>query len=98
MGEEDGVALNVSVDHALRVEDRQCLQDRQTYSRNLLLVHPEEGRRHRRHVPLQFFSSVLVRYFLFLEPGSDYEFLADLTPNSDFSLKIVAILFFSSST
>lgn len=28
MSKEDGVTLNVPVDHTLCVEDRQCLQDR----------------------------------------------------------------------
>lgn len=46
MSEEDGVTLDVSVDHTLCVEDRQRLQDRQTHCGNLLLVHPGEGRRH----------------------------------------------------
>lgn len=40
MSEEDGVALYVSVDNALCVEDRQRFQDRQTHGGNLLLVHP----------------------------------------------------------
>lgn len=44
MSEEDGVALDVSVDHTLCVEDRQRLQDRQTHGGNLLLVHPAERR------------------------------------------------------
>lgn len=44
MSEEDGVALNVPVDHTLRVQDRQCLQDRKTHGGNLLLVHPEEAK------------------------------------------------------
>lgn len=44
VGEEDGVALDVSVDHALRVEDGQRLQDRQAHGGDLLLVHPDEGR------------------------------------------------------
>lgn len=46
MSEEDGVALDVSVDHTLRVEDRQRLQDRQTHGGNLLFVHPGERSGH----------------------------------------------------
>lgn len=46
MSEEDGVTLDVSVDHTLCVEDRQRLQDRQTHCSYLFLVHPGEGRRH----------------------------------------------------
>lgn len=42
MSEEDGVALDVPVDHTLSVQDRQCLQDGKTHGGNLLLVHPEE--------------------------------------------------------
>lgn len=42
MSEEDGVALDVSVDHTLCVEDRQRLQDRQTHGGDLLFVHPAE--------------------------------------------------------
>lgn len=45
VGEEDGVALDVSVDHTLRVEDRQRLQDGQADRGDLLLVHPAEQNR-----------------------------------------------------
>ena len=41
-GEQDGVTLDVSVDHALRVQVGQRPQDRQTHRGNLLLVHPAE--------------------------------------------------------
>ena len=44
MREEDGVTLDVSVDDALSVEDRQGLQDRQTHGGDLLLVHPAARR------------------------------------------------------
>lgn len=57
MSEEDGVALDVPVDHTLRVEDRQCLQDGQTHGGNLLLVHPEEARK---HTPFNLFTTSLV--------------------------------------
>ena len=57
MSEEDGVTLYVSVDHTLCVEDRQRLQDRQTYCGNLLLVHPEEGKRDNREMSVQPCSS-----------------------------------------
>lgn len=42
MSEEDGITLDVPVDHTLCVEDRQRLQDRQTHCGDLLLVHPGE--------------------------------------------------------
>ena len=40
VGEKDGVALDVSVDHSLGVQNGQSLQDRQTHRSDLLLVHP----------------------------------------------------------
>lgn len=40
VSQEDGVALDVSVDHALSVQDRQRLEDGQTHRGDLLLVHP----------------------------------------------------------
>lgn len=40
VSEEDGVTLDVSVDHTLSVEHSQRLQDRQTHRGDLLLVHP----------------------------------------------------------
>lgn len=43
-GEQDGVALDVSVDHTLRVQVRQRPQDPLTDCRYLLLVQPEPRR------------------------------------------------------
>lgn len=45
VSEEDGVALDVPVDHALRVQDRQRLQDGETHSGDLLFVHPEGAKK-----------------------------------------------------
>lgn len=68
MSKENGVTLNVSVDHTLRVEDRQCLQDRQADCSNLFLVHPEEGRRQ-----VSFcLSAIFAVAFLLLFHGSIY--------------------------
>lgn len=48
-GEQDGVALDVSVNDALRVEVRQRLQHRQTNGGDLLLIHPVNETHTRSH-------------------------------------------------
>lgn len=54
MSQQDGVALDVSVDHALSVQDRQRLQHRQTHGGDLLLVHPAESNRNQSHLGFSF--------------------------------------------